>query len=93
MNGPATRAASIIISGDTSGDPCQVGIKDTNTGINYGLETMYIPTTSVAATFPYFVSITGLAAGAHTFQFYVSKGSGAVVYLVANSYGICQRIF
>ena len=88
-------SACLIFAGMAVGVEPQVKVVDSVTGVSYGLQTFYAYAASAMNTFPFFVSITGLSAGAHTLQFYAdtSAAVGSGNTISTSSYAVCQRIF
>jgi hypothetical protein len=54
---------------------------------------MYFLTQNAQHNFPFFSSISGLSAGAHTIQVYCSYGGPNFANVLTASFGICQRTF
>jgi hypothetical protein len=61
------------------------------------IATLVLPQNASTALYnhTFFSTVTGLTAGAHTIQFYVSwSGStGVATVLQSGTYGLCQRVF
>jgi hypothetical protein len=86
-------SAVLVFSGGSTTDSITIKVTDTNTSTDYGSITYRLPLSSNVNTFPYFVSITGLGAGSHNFQFYGEKTSSSTITVAGGTYAICQRIF
>ncbi len=64
---------------------------DGNTSTDYGLGILLSEVQNLS---PFFGSVTGLSAGTHTIQVYVTRtGGGATNAAVGNFIGLCQRFF
>jgi hypothetical protein len=75
-----------------TGDDCYIDLYVD--GVLTNSQDCYFPGLNLDSMVSFYMSITGLSAGAHTFQFYAHSGRSATTWQIFNtSTALCQRIF